>query len=73
MLNVGQKVSFVPYFNDSQISACRGDPVIGTVFLVNYARQMFFVQFHVHGVIMREGFQFFDLYRKVHPLRPPIH
>lgn len=76
MIKVGQKVLFIPHFMELQGSnpkAFKQEPVVATVFMVNPSREMFFVRWEVNGVTLRQGFQYFDLYRKerrVQVLRP---
>ena len=66
MVKVGQKVLFIPHFMELQgnnSKAIKQEPVIATVFMVNPSREMFFVRWKVNGVTLRQGLQYFDLYK----------
>lgn len=73
MISPGQRVSFVPfhqtYSDQDSYKFVRGPvpPVEGRVFKVN-RQGVFFVEYAVHGVTLRETFQLGDIGRKVHIL-----
>lgn len=70
MIRVGQRVSFVPFhqtYSDRdryKFEREPAPPVEGRVFKVNQ-QGVFFVEYMVHGVTLRESFQLCDIGRKV--------
>ena len=69
MITIGDKVQFVPSFNESQALTAeerKAATVAGEVVYINYRNKYFTVQFKNGPETVKESFKFYDIGKRVH-------
>lgn len=72
MIELGQKVRFVPHWNKSTVddrATIRAKTITGKVIYVNHQNSNFTVEYSCGGPAQRETFKFFDIGKEMHIVR----